>query len=67
MFSKLLIIVDACTKFEVSSFSLSEDIRNTNIKNLGAVRHLVFHSKYVVTILQLRRGHKVGYSEILGQ
>jgi len=33
MFSKLFLIVDACTKFEFSSFSLSGDIRNTNIKN----------------------------------
>jgi len=46
MFSKLLLIVDVHTKFEVSNFRLfGDDITDTNIKNLGAVRHLEFDRK----------------------
>jgi len=45
MFSKVLLIVDVHTKFEVSDFSLSGDTRDTNIKNLGAVRHPEFDRK----------------------
>jgi len=45
MFSKLLLIVDVHTTFEVSNFSLSGDIRDINIKKLDAVCHLEFDRK----------------------
>jgi len=45
MFSKLLLITDVSIKIEMSIFSLSGDIKDTNIKDLGAVRHLEFDRK----------------------
>jgi len=46
-------------------FSPSGDIRNANIKNLGAVRHLGFDRKYILTIPRLPWNHLVSVREFL--
>jgi len=51
--SKLLLVVDAHTKFEVSSFSCSKHIGPV-YKNLGVVRYLRFDIKRVLTIPHFR-------------
>jgi len=63
--SELLPVVDAHTKFEVSSFSGSKDIGGV-YRKLGVVRHLGFDPKWVLTISQLpwSRGRGVPSCEI---